>query len=157
MIFNLPEQTKIVEAISPATNAGALTGDYVKMNLAKRCFVVVHMTQGNAAQSAITIEQATAAGGTNHTAITNAVPIWSNLACATSDTLVRRTAAVSYTLDVGVAHKIVVFEIDPATLADGYNWINVIVGASNAANIASAMYIFTDLRYQQATPPAMIA
>jgi hypothetical protein len=65
---------------------------------------------------------------------------------------------VSYTTDAGVKNKIVVFQIDPATLdiANGFDCIVVKTGASNVANITQAVYLL-DERYQQATPPTAIA
>lgn len=153
----LPEKYKIVEAIAPAADAAGRTGDYVSLKNVNLAYVVVHITQGNAATVALTIEQATAVAGTGSKAITVSVPIWSNLDTATSDTLVRRTDAVSYTTDAAVKNKIVIFQIDPATLdvANGFDCIVVKTGASNAANITQAMYVL-DERYQQATPPASI-
>ena len=153
----LPEKYKIVEAIAPAADAAGRTGDYVSLKNVNLAYVVVHITQGNAATVALTIEQATAVAGTGSKAITVSVPIWSNLDTATSDTLVRRTDAVSYTTDAAVKNKIVIFQIDPATLdvANGFDCIVVKTGASNAANITQAMYVL-DERYQQATPPAAI-
>lgn len=157
MIQTLPELYKIVEAMPNATDAAGRTGDYVSLKNANACFVFVDITQGNAATIALTIEQATAVAGTSSKAITVAVPIWSNLDTAASDTLVRRADAVSYTTDAGVKNKQVIFQIDPATLdiAGGFDCITVKTGASNAANLTSATY-FIQTRYPQATPPAAI-
>lgn len=154
--FNLPQVCKIVEAITPQAGA-AITGDYVSLKNAHKCWIVVHVNQANAATMAITIEQATAVAPSGSKAITVVVPIWSNLDCAASDTLVERTAAVSYTTDAGVKQKIIIFEIDPATLelSGGFDCITVITAASNAANITSAVYYLWE-RYQQATPPTAI-
>jgi len=155
--FSLPEHAKCVEAITPQAGA-AITGDYVSLKTCHKCFIVVHINQANAATVAITVEQATAVAGTGTTAITNVVPIWANEDCAASDTLVAQTAAVSFTTSAAVKHKTIIFEIDPATLnvASGFDCITVKTGASNAANITSAMYYLTPLRYGQATPPATI-
>lgn len=158
MLTTLPEKYKIVAALNPATDAAGRTGAYVSLKNVNVAFVVVHITQGNAATIALTIEQATAVAGTSSKAITASVPIWSNLDVSASDTLVRRTDAVSYTTDAGVKNKIVVFQIDPATLdiANGFDCIVVKTGASNVANITQAVYLL-DERYQQATPPTAIA
>jgi len=158
MKFTLPQDAKIVEALSPASDAAGRTGDYVSLKNAGRCFVVCHITQGNAGTVAITIEQASAVAGTGHKVITVAVPIWANEDCAASDTLVRQTDAVDFTTSAAVEHKQVVFEIDPATLdvAGGFDCITVITGASHADNITSAQYILTDLRYHAATPPTAV-
>jgi hypothetical protein len=152
-----PENYKIVEAFPNATDAAGRTGDWVSLKNAKMCWVVLNITQGNAATIAISINQASAVAGTGSKAITLTVPIWANLDTAASDTLVRRTDAVSYTTDAGVKNKHVVFQIDPATLdlANGFDCIAVITGASNVANITGGNYII-ETRYAQATPPAAI-
>jgi len=74
-----------------------------------------------------------------------------------SDTLVRQTAAVSFTTSAAQKHKIVIFQIDPATLdmANSFDCITVKTAASDATNITAAQYyLVTD--YPQATPPAAI-
>jgi|LSQX01.2.fsa_nt_gb hypothetical protein len=154
-MFFLTEQMKIVEAITPQAG-GAITGDYISLKNAVKAWVVVHINQANAAVVAITIEQATAVNGAGSTPITNVVPIWANEDCETSDTLVRQTDAVGFTTSAAVKHKVVIFQVDPASLslADG-DCITVKTAASNAANITSAMY-FIESRYQQETPPSAI-
>ena len=156
-LFSLPQSAKLVEAITPQAGA-AITGDYVSSKTAGRVFVVVHVNQANAATVAITIEQATnvAAGGSK--AITTAVPIWVCESCAASDALVRQTDAVAYTTTAGTTHKLVVFEVDPSTLdkANGFDCLAVKTAASNAANITSAFYLLTDVRYESTTPPSAI-
>lgn len=156
MIISLAEQFKIVEAITPQAGA-AITGDYVSLKNALMAYVVVHVAQGAADVMAITLEQATVVAGTDTKVLANVVPIWSNLDCAASDTLVARTAAVGYSLDAGQKHKIVVFKIDPAALdvANNFDCICVKTAASNAGNITSAMYYLVE-KYAAATPPAAI-
>jgi hypothetical protein len=158
----LPEAYKVVFAVAPATNAGALNGQRVSLKHAHRFFIVVNMTQGNAAQSTITIERATDIAGTDNGVITANAKIWSNLACATNDRLVRRTDAVNYQLDAGLANKLVVFEVDPASLGATagnvqYDCIRVVIGASNAGNIASAVYVIAP-RYpsKAASAPSVV-
>ena len=154
----LPEVSKIVEAIPAATNDAALTGDFVNVENAGKLIIVVQSKGGNASASAITIEQATIAAGTDDKAITTAVQIWSNLDTATTDTLVRRTDAVSYTTDAAAKNKMVVFVVDPAGLdiANGFKFVTVKVAISNIANIITAQYYLVDNRYQDATPPSAI-
>lgn len=151
------ENYKIVEAMPCATDAAGRTGDYISLKNTKMAWVIVDITQGNAATIALTIEQASAVAGTGSKAITLTVPIWANLDTAATDTLVRRTDAVSYTTDAGLKNKQVVFQIDPATLdlANGFDCITVKTGASNVANLTHANYIL-ETRYAQATPPAAI-
>jgi hypothetical protein len=103
--------------------------------------------------------QAQDVAGTGAKVLANAVPIWSNLDTATSDTLIRRTDAVSYTTDAAVKNKQVIFEIDPALLDlnNGFDCVYVTTGASNAANITAGLFMLTELRYSQETPPSAIA
>lgn len=137
------ENFKIVEALPPAADAAGRGGDWISLKGANSVSVVVSVTQGNAAVVPITIEQATTVGGAGGKPITKAVPIWSNLDTAASDTLVKRTSAVSYSTDAGVKNKQVVFHIDPATLdiQGGFDCIRVVTAASNAGNITQATYI----------------
>jgi hypothetical protein len=120
-------------------------------------WVAFHITQGNAATIALSVNQATSIAGGGATPITVAQPIWVNLDTAASDAFARATAAVNYTTDAGVKLKWVVIQIDPATLnlAGGFDCIVGITGASNAANITSAFYVL-ESRYSQAIPPSAV-
>lgn len=156
--FHIPEGAKLVEAMPPATDAAGRTGDYVSLKDAARVFVVFHVTQGAANTIAITLHQATSVAAGSEKAIANAVPIWSNLDTAASDTLVARTAAVSYTTDAGIKNKHVVFQVDASSLdvSGGFDCLTLKTGASSASNITSANYYMVGHRYPQATPPAAI-
>jgi hypothetical protein len=157
MKFCLPEECKVVEAITPQAGA-AITGGYVSLKYSHRAFVVVHVNQAAADVVAITIEQATNVSAGSSKPITNVVPIWANEDCAASDELVRQTDAVAFTTSAAVKHKVVIFQIDAATLdlANGFDCITVKTAASNAANITSALYVLADYRYQGETPPSAI-
>jgi len=150
-----PEQTKIVQAIEPKTDAAGTTGDYISLKNAHKVTAIVHLTQGNAATVEIGITEAKAVAGTDAAAVTAAMNVWSNLDCAASDTLVKRTSAATYTTDAGVKHKQIIMEFDPSLLSSGFDCIAVTTGASNVANLVSAQY-FIETRYPQATPPAAI-
>lgn len=157
--FSLPAQAKPVSALEPATDAAGRTGGYVSLKNAHKAYVVAHITQGNAATIALSLSQATSVGGANAKAVANVMPIWANLDVAASDALIARTAAASYTTDAGVKKKIVIFEIVPEAvldIANGFDCVAVVTGASNAANITSAQIILVPGRYQQATPPSAI-
>jgi hypothetical protein len=156
--FTLPQQMKIVEAIAPAADAAGRSSDIVSLKNCGKAYILVHLTQGNAATVALTPMQAQDVAGTGAKVLANAVPIWSNLDTATSDTLVRRTDAVNYTTDAALKNKIVIFEIDPALLdvANGFDCVYFTTGASNAANITQAMFLLADYRYQMSTPPSAI-
>lgn len=156
--FTLPQEIKVVEALNPAADAAGRSSDIVSLKNVGKLYIKVAITQGNAATVALTVMQCTDVAGATNKAIANAVPIWSNLDTSLTDTLVRRTDAVSYTTDAAVKNKQVIFEIDP-TLLDvdgGYDCIYFTTGASNAANITQADFLGTGLRFQQATPPSII-
>ena len=151
--FSLAQNLKITDALAPATDAAGRTSLYVSLKNAHKAYLVVHITQGNAATILLSILQATAIAGTGSKVLANAVPIWANLDTVAAEALVRATDAVNYTTDAGVKNKIVVFEIDPAKLdvAGGFDCVAVSTGASNVANITQAMWIIGPTRYNEAT------
>lgn len=153
--MNIPQNMKVVSLLAPATDAAGRTGAYASLKNATEAWIVAHITQGNAATIALQPLQASAVAGTGSKSITNAVPIWSNLDVGTDDNLVKRTDATSYTTDAAVKNKIVVFHIDPALLdiENGFDCIGLSTGASNVANITSAL-LYINSRYPQATPPS---
>lgn len=156
--FTLPHEMKLIEGIAPAADAAGRSSDIVSLKNAGKAYILVHITQGNAATIALTPMQAQDVAGTGAKVLANAVPIWSNLDTSLTDTLIRRTDAVNYTTDAALKNKQVVFEIDPALLdvANGFDCIYFTTGASNAANITQAEFLLVDLRYQQTTPPTAI-
>ncbi len=95
------------------------------------------------------------ARATGSKVLTNNCPIWANLDCATVDYPSRRTDAKNYTTDAGTKNKIVVFQIDPELLdvANSFQSIGISTGASDVANLTSAM-VFIEQRYAQVVPPA---
>lgn len=159
MKLTLPEQCKIVELLPLATDAaGRAAAVAVSLKNAARAYILVSLTQGNAATVLLTPMQATTVAKGGGKVLTNPIRIWSNLDTAASDTLVRQADAVNYTTDAGVKNKQVLFEIDPAALdlANGFDCVYISTGASNVANLTSALAILTDLRFASATPPSAI-
>ena len=129
--------------LAPAADAAGRTSGYVTLKNAIKAFIVVHITQGNAATVALTPLQAQDVSGTGSKAV-NAVPIWSNLDVSLTSLLTARAAAASYTTDAAVKNKLVVFEILPEAALDvtnGFTTIAIQTGASNAANITFAEII----------------
>ena len=159
MLKSLAETTRVTQALTPAADAAGRTGAYVTL---KHCrgaaYIVCNIAQGNAATIALTINQATAVAGTSAKAITGLCRIWTNLDTSANDTLTPQSAAVSYTTDAGVKNKVVIFEVLPETLdlANGFTSIAIVTGASNVANITSAMYHLTDYGYQGLTLPTAV-
>lgn len=139
--FSLPENLKIVEAIVPQVGAAAtVTSDYISLKNAHKAWIVLHYdTAGNA--ETFQPLKATAIAPTGSTNITNVVKIWSNLDPATSDILVERTAATSYTCDAGATSKVIIFEIDPADLGETYDCIAVSTTAIAAGDYISGFFV----------------
>ena len=136
----IPENLVPVHLAAPAADAAGRTSAYISLKNAAKAYIVVYLDQGNAATVLLSPLQATAVAGTGSKVLANAIRVWSDLDCAASNALVRRTDAVNYTTDAGVKKKIVVFEIDRTKLdvAGGFDCVAVSTGASNAANITSA-------------------
>lgn len=136
--FSLVENLKPVNILTNRVGNGACTSSYVSLKYAHKAWLFVDFTEGGANTVVFTPMKATAVAPTNATAITTAVPIWSNLSTAATDTLVERTAALTYTTETGVATKQIVFEIDPALLGDlagvPYDCIGLYCNAPNAAD-----------------------
>lgn len=152
---NLPFSHKIVQLSWPATTNGAITSDVVSLKHAIRATVVVSLNQAVGHATAVSIRQATdVSAGTN--AAGPACAIWSNEDCAATDTLVKQTDAASYTVTNDVKKKMIVFEVDPATLTDGYDCIYVSVADSSQATNFANIEAFIRSNFQRATPPAAI-
>ena len=85
------------------------------------------------------------------------MPVWAQQDAAAADALTRQTDAVNLTTSAAVKHKVVVFQIDPALLdvAGGFDCLGVSTGASNAANVTSALFLL-ESRYPAAAPPSAI-
>jgi hypothetical protein len=156
--FTLTQEIKIVEGAAPAADAAGRSTDIVCLKNYGKCYIKVHLTQGNAATVLLTPMQASAVAGTGGKVLANAVPIWANLDTSLTDTLVRATDAINYTTDAALKNKQVVFEIDPALLdvANGFDCVYLTTGASHAANITQVEFLLTDPRYAQSTLPSAI-
>lgn len=157
MKFSMPELTKVTELLPLATDAaGRAAAAAVSLKNAGRTYIYCYITQGNAATILLTPMQATNVAKAGGKVLTNPIRIWSNLDMAASDTLVRQADAVNYTTDAALKNKLVVFEIDPASLdlANNFDCVYITTGASNVANLTSALAFGVDLRFGSATPPS---
>jgi hypothetical protein len=147
--FSLPENYKIVEGLAPQIGtAAAVTGDYVSLKGYHKAYVVIHYNQGDATDITWNVTRATNVSAGSAAVMTELMRIWSDLACATNDTLVERTAAVNYASGAAQTHKIIIFEVDPDVLTDTFDCI---AGASTTAIAAtstvSMLYVLVP-RYQ---------
>jgi len=142
--FSLPENCKIVQATPPAVGAGAvITSDYISLKDAHKAWIVIHYYEAhNGAAVVYQPMKATAVAPTGDTAITTAVKIWSNLAAATTDLLVERTAATTYTGSAtGPLHNLIIFEIDPVDLGPTYDCIGFTATTPAAGDYISALFV----------------
>lgn len=152
----LLHEVKLLELLKPAADAAGRTSTRFSMKHAGLATIVVHIDQGNAATIALSIFQSQDVAGTGRKALANAVPIWANLDVAAAEAFTRQTDGVSFTTDAAVKQKQVVFVVDPVLLdvANGFDCVDLVTGASNAANLTEAQAFLSGLRYAQDTPPA---
>jgi hypothetical protein len=158
MIETLVEKYKIVDATAgPVTTNGAVTGAYISAKNAQMVWLVLQFTQAVGHATVTTITEATAVAGTGVQTIGTAVEIWSNETTAATDTLVRQTAAKTYTLTADVTKKMVVFQIDPRVMTATFDCLGFgISNSAQATDFVSGTWIILE-RYAQATPPTAIA
>lgn len=154
----VPETILPVHLLAPAADAAGRTSVYLSLKNAVKAWIVCYIDQANAATVLLTPLQATAVAGTSSKALTAVTRVWADLDCAASNTIARATDAANYTTDAGVKKKIVIFEIDRLKSLDvdgGFDCIGISTGASNAANITSALLV-VQLSHQSATPQTFI-
>jgi hypothetical protein len=156
-MLHLIERSKTIGLLKPAADAAGRTGRWVTIKDAHRTWLIAYMDQGNAATIALTPKQATAVAGTGIKNLVNNVPIWTILDLAASDAWVRQADGVTFTTDAGVKEKLVAFEIEAAALdvPGGFDCVTLVTGASNVANITSALAVL-DSRYGQVTIPTAV-
>ena len=143
--LHIPQDVVPFSLLAPAADAAGRTSTYKSLKGAVKAWIVVHIDQGNAATIALSPKQALAVAGTTPIAI-RATRIWAKLTAAATN-FTRATDAVDYTTDAGVDTKVIVFEIDPnltltpESVSGVYDCVALTTGASNAANITSAMLL----------------
>ena len=149
--IQFPQNCQIVLGLTPTEGAGAaLCADYISVKNAQKVWCVIQYAQADANAITWKVERATSVTPTGNVALTNTVPIWSNLDCATSDLMVRRTDAITYASGAGPADKIIVFEIDPANLGGSYDVIAVSSTTVIAADQYVSMFYLIEPRYASA-------
>lgn len=155
MNVSLATSFKLVQAFAPKTTNAALTSQVITLKNAIRCWLVLHFTQAVGFASVPTIKQATdIAAATN--AAGPSCRIWANEDTSVNDTLVAQTAGASYAIGSDTKNKMVVFEIDPATLTDGYDCVYCTIATSSQATdfVSGEWQIQTN--FKQSTPPTAI-
>ncbi len=155
--ISIPNHFKLVMMQAPTTTNASVTTQVITMKNCSKATVIFLLNNAVGFSSTPTLHQATdIAAATNKAGPT--VPIWSNLATGTNDTLVSRTAAASYAQGTGATPSMIVFEIDASTLdvANGYDCIYFTIATSSQATDFVAAMAILHTSYQQATPPTQI-
>jgi len=156
------QDTKLVMAVSPRV-AAAVSSTWINMENYRKIQFVFQVDQNDAATTAITVDKAkTSAGGSNVNGINiqnwwAMVDVAGTTQAAASDTFTKGAAHTSITTSAtGTGASIYVLEFDADELGEGYNFIQVELGASNAANIISLLAILSEPRYSSAAPPTAL-
>jgi len=156
---NMVTATKIAAMLLGAADAAGRSSRAISLKNHTVLSILAAVNQGNAAPVTFTVTQALDAQGTGAKPITNPLPIWANQDTAASDTMVRQADGVAFTTSATLAHKQVVFHIDPANLDvnNGYAYVILTTSASNAANITSANAFGEGARYgNEAGGPSLL-
>jgi hypothetical protein len=152
---SLPTKFKIVQLLQPTTTNASITSDAISLKGAIKATIICHYTQAVGHATTPTLKQATdVAIGTNAAGPTSR--IWANEDVATSDALVAQTAGASFAMAADVKNKIVVFEIDPATLTDGYDCVYLTQATSSQATNFCSMEAIIQTNFQQTSIPSAI-
>ena len=135
------------------------TCDWIKLTNANGCLITIAEIYAVAANALVlTVHEGATGAGT--TALAVAWPIWSNLDCATNDTMVRRTDAITYTLTASAGaggFSLCQFYISASILSAGCDWIQLGASVGDVGNYVSVLYQLDGFRYQQETPPTAVA
>jgi len=115
--FTFPESCFIVQAYGPAAGpAGAVNGTPVSLKNVHMLWAVVSLnTVGTSAACAIVPQTDALVAFGSAISIPNAVNIWTCVDVATDPELYVKTSAVNYTTVADALHKVVIFEINPAS------------------------------------------
>ncbi len=141
-----------------ASSAMVDTSDWIHLENANGVLITVVDSYVVAANDLVlTVHESV--DGTGTTALAIPWLIWSNLACETSDVLVRRADAITYTLTPSAGAGgigMVQFYIAASILSAGFKWVQLGAGVGDAGNLCYAQYQLDGARYQQETPPTAI-
>lgn len=146
-----PEKGKTVVANDIAA-ANAISADWISLKNVHKALVWVKHSGVTDTDLTLKLQEATAVAGTSAADIAVTMPIWADTDCGTgSDTLVKQTAAATYTIDPATAGgTLVCFEVDPArVLSAGFDCIRLAATGGNASNNVFAWY---ELEYRYAGP-----
>lgn len=157
-----PENYPVILGHEPVASDALLdTSQWINLENANGVLItVIESYAVDATPLVLTVHEGTAASGTTALSAANGqeFKIWFNVSCAASDVMVKKTDAVTFTLDGVTAGNlcIVQFYVSASLLSNGYKWIQLAASAGNAGNIVTVLYQIEGGRYQQTTPPTYI-
>jgi len=156
-----PETFPIIQGHEPVASNALATCDYISLKNAKGVMILVHQYGGAGVTNLVlTVNEATDITPTGATALIAGAEfqIWVNADTSLTDTMVRQTDAVTYTIDTGAQKdQIVAIYIDASILSAGFDCVALHSTGGFATNLVSVTYILDGARYQQETPPTAIA
>lgn len=151
----LPLAAHPVVLVCNLTTNGGVTSLAVTLKHTIKCWLYVYLQNAVGFAEVITpLQGTTIAFGTNKAI--PAVPIWANEDVAATDTLVAQTAAIAFTTAAVAKKKLVIFEIDPIVLDDGYPCVRVGLSDSSQATNFCTVVAHLWQANQVATPPSSI-
>lgn len=156
MYKNISENVKISKLYQGAANAVAC--DVVNMELYNHgAFVVIH-TGANDTDLVLSLYEATTVAAGTNAAITTAVPIYLDADMGTSsDIVAATTAGYTYTIDPATQNGVMlIFEIDPAILSEGYPCVYLSDSGGHSSNIVTILFV-GEPKEKGATLPAAIS
>lgn len=155
--FRFWEYGRVVNMITPETDASGTISSYFSISDAHKATIIVALSQANAATVEISLLQATDTSGTNSKPITANLPF-----CVAENSGVNvfvESSAANYTTGAALDPKIVMIEVQPAVALDinnialgPFTTIAVDFGASNIANIGTVLMYLSPLRYAGLNP-----
>lgn len=153
--MSLPLAAHPVVLVNNLTTNGAVTSLACTLKHCLKAWLYVYLQNAVGFAEVITpLQGTTIAFGTNKAI--PAVPIWANEDVAATDTLVAQTPAIAYTTAAVAKKKLVIFEIDPAVLDDGYPCVRVGLSDSSQATNFCTVVAHLWMTNQVATPPSSI-
>jgi hypothetical protein len=128
----------------------------VSLKNVNMAWILVEALQAATHATVLNPQRATAVAPTGNVAIAHSAEWWKNANVATTDTLVKQTAATTMSLTAGVTNQQVLIQVDPAQLGDTYDCMGLVITTSGEATNFVTVTYFLEMRYAQATPPAAI-
>ncbi len=156
--MHLIENAKVCHGVGPQADLRTLNGEGVSLRDAHMFYAVVHLDQ-DAAATITVVPQRDDAVSTGFVPIANNARIWVNDNVAADDVLVRQDDDVDYETSAADRAKLVIVQIDPASLGNHTGGNNLpcdrvrIRLEGNAADVGSVMYYIVPARYQGSEIP----